>query len=272
MLEASAPHASTAVPFLQLHDAVVKRAGRVILSIEDFALAEGESMALLGPNGSGKSTFVRLMTREVVPLHRDVPPVRLQGNPRPTLEEVKCCLGVVSSTMQDQITVHLPAVDVVVGGLFGALGVPRHVQAGEADYARALRAMASLGIGDLAQRDVMTLSTGQARRVLIARALVHDPRVLVFDEPCTGLDPQGMFHVRRTMRQLAREGRAIILVTHYPEDIIPEIERLVFVKSGRIFATGKKEDLLTDAHLSALFDVPLRVLRQGDAFALASAC
>ena len=81
-----------------------------------------------------------------------------------------------------------------------------------------------------------------------------------------------MFHVRRTMRQLAREGRAIILVTHYPEDIIPEIERLVFVKSGRIFATGKKEDLLTDAHLSALFDVPLRVLRQGDAFALASAC
>ena len=146
MLEASAPHASTAVPFLQLHDAVVKRAGRVILSIEDFALAEGESMALLGPNGSGKSTFVRLMTREVVPLHRGVPPVRLQGNPRPTLEEVKCCLGVVSSTMQDQIAVHLPAVDVVVGGLFGALGVPRHVQAGEADYARALRAMASLGI------------------------------------------------------------------------------------------------------------------------------
>ncbi len=271
MHDLSAPSVSAA-PFLHLHDAVVKRAGRAILNIEDFSLAEGESMALLGPNGSGKSTFVKLMTREVVPLHREEPPVLLRGNPRPTLEEVKGCLGVVSSTMQDQITVHLPAVDVVVGGLFGALGVPRHVQTGEGDYKQALQAMESLGIGDLANRDIMTLSTGQARRVLIARALVHDPHALVFDEPCTGLDPQGMFYVRQTMRQIAQAGRAVILVTHYPEDIIPEIDRLVFVKEGRIFASGAKEDLLADGPLSELFDVPLHVLRQGNSFALAGVC
>ena len=85
--------------------------------------------------------------------------------------------------------------------------------------------MELLGVDELAARDIMTLSTGQARRVLIARALVHDPEVLVFDEPCTGLDPEGMYYVRSSMRTLAKAGKGIVLVTHYPEDIIPEIKR-----------------------------------------------
>lgn len=258
-------------PFLQLEDAVVVRAGAPILSIDSLRIAEGEHLALLGPNGSGKSTFVKLVTREVFPLHRDHPPVRFKGRDRATLAEVRNCLGIVSSTMQDQITVHLPVVDVVAGGLYGALGVPAHVggardaceRARIADEARerAHTALELIGIADLAARDVMTLSTGQARRVLIARALVRDPDALVLDEPCAGLDPEGMHYVRASMRLLARRGTSIILVTHHPEDIIPEIDRLVLLKDGAVLADGSKRELLTDEVMSALFEVPLRVRR-----------
>lgn len=245
--------------FIELCDAVVRRAGRDILSVDRLVLREGESMALLGPNGSGKSTLVSLITREAFPLHRDEPPVLFRGKERATLEEVRACLGIVSSTMQSQITVHLPAVEVVVGGLFGALGVPKRFKVTPDQHQRAFDVMEELGIGNLADRDIMTLSTGQAWRVLVARALVHYPDVLVFDEPCTGLDPEGMYYVRRTMRALAQSGRAIVLVTHYPEDIIPEIDRLVLIKEGRVFDDGTKRAVLTGERMSALFDVPLEV-------------
>lgn len=250
-------------PFFELHNAVVQRAGAPILSIESFELAEGEHLALLGPNGSGKSTFVKLITREVLPLHRDEPPVRFRGRDRATLAEVKQSLGVVSSSMQDQIAVHLPSVDVVAGGLFGTLGVPVRADDASVDDARvrALGAMELLGVDVLASRDIMTLSTGQARRVLIARALVHDPDALVFDEPCTGLDPEGMYYVRSSMRTLAQTGKSIVLVTHYPEDIIPEIKRVVLLKDGLVHADATKESLMNDQVMSDLFDVPLHVQR-----------
>lgn len=248
-------------PFIELRDAVVQRAGAPILAVDSFRLDEGEHIALLGPNGSGKSTFVKLITREVFPLHRDVPPVLFRGRERATLADVKRSLGIVSSTMQDQITVHLPAIDVVAGGLFGALGIPHHVEGADDARVRAHDAMKMLGVDDLAHRDIMTLSTGQARRVLIARALVHDPDALVFDEPCTGLDPEGMYYVRASMRTLARAGKGIVLVTHYPEDVIPEIERIVLLKDGALFADAPKSQLLTDDVMSSLFDVPLHVKR-----------
>ncbi len=112
-------------PLIQLTDAIVRRDGKNILEVDSFVLHSGENIALLGPNGAGKSTFIRLITREDFPLYRDNPPVLFRGNDRTTLQETKKVLGVVSSTMQDQITVHLPAKDIVAGGLFGTLGVPQ---------------------------------------------------------------------------------------------------------------------------------------------------
>lgn len=247
-------------PLFELADATVVRAGKPILTVKSFRLEEGEQVALLGPNGSGKSTFVKLITREVLPLFRENPPVQFKGQPRATLAEVKRCLGIVSSSMQDQITVHLPAIDVVAGGLFGTLGVLPSARGAEEARGHAFKKMELLGVEDLADRDIMTLSTGQARRVLIARALVHDPETLVFDEPCTGLDPEGMHYVRASMRMLAQAGKGLVLVTHYPEDVIPEIKRIVLLKDGEVFADDRKQDVLTDATMSALFDVPLRIV------------
>ena len=246
-------------PLFRIRDASVVRAGSIILHVDDFTLAEGEHLALLGPNGAGKSTFIKLLTREVMPLYRDVAPVVFRGNERPTLADIKSCFGVVSASMHEQISVHLPVIDIVCGGFFGTLGLPRGVQADASMRAAALDALEKLGIADLSARDVLTLSTGQVRRVLVARELVHDPQVLVFDEPCTGLDPQGMYQIRSTMRALAEEGRSIVLVTHYPEDIVPAIERVVLIKDAAIRADGSKRGLLTDETMSDLFDAPLRV-------------
>ena len=271
MRQQSGESAPLSVPLLQLRDACVRRAGREILSVEEFSLAEGESVALVGPNGAGKSTFIGLITREVHPLHRDEPPVLFRGSGRTTLAELKRHMGVVSSAMQQQIRVHLPAKTIVAGGLFGSLGVPQRCNVTPQHEQRALEVMDLLGIADLAERDILTLSTGQARRVLIARALVHDPAILIFDEPCTGLDPQGMYYVRQTMSQLAREGRPLLLVTHYPEDIVPEIERLLLIKEGRIFADGPKEELLTSTTMSQLFDVPLEVVQTHGQYSIVGA-
>lgn len=244
------------VPVIQIRDATVRREGRTILHVEDFTLEEGGAVAILGPNGSGKSSFINLITREIFPLHRDNPPVLFRGVHNMTLEEVKLQIGFVSASMQQQITGRLTALEVVCGGLFGSLGVPKRFTVNDGQRGRAMQVMEELGIAELAGRTVNTLSTGQARRVLIARALIHNPAVVVFDEPCTGLDPNGMYYVRRTMQHLIAAGKTVLLVTHYPEDIVEGIGRVMFIKDGAVFADGPREEMLSPAALCALFDLP----------------
>jgi len=257
-------------PLLIFSEAVVVRSGKEILHVDSLTLPENEHVALLGPNGSGKSTLIKLITREIFPLHREHPPVLFQGHERIPLVEIKKHIGIVSASMQDQIAVHLPAIEVVCGGFFGSLGVPQNYVADKQTYDQCYSVMETLGIEDLARRDILTLSTGQARRVLFARALVHDPAVLVLDEPCSGLDPQGMHYVRQTMRALAQMGKTIILVSHYPEDIVPEIDRVVLLKDGRIFADGEKKQLLTNDIMSELFEAPLQVTCRNGYYSLVS--
>lgn len=263
-----ARNATNTQPLFQIRDAEVVRAGHTILSVGNFDLAEGEHVALLGPNGAGKSTFIQLLTREVFPLHRDEPPVRFRGQARPLLSDIKQALGIVSATMHDQVRVHLPVDQIVMGGIFGTLGLPKHVDVPESALPRAIEALDRLGIADLADRAVMTLSTGQVRRVLVARELMSDPKILIFDEPCTGLDPEGMYHVRETMSLLAAEGRSVVLVTHYPEDIIPAIDRVLLIKDAEVFADGPKAELMRDDVLSELFGVPLEVEEHNGWYAL----
>lgn len=257
-------------PLFSLCDAQVKRNGKTILHIDSLQLAEGESVAILGPNGSGKSTLVQLLTREIHPLHREQAPITLRGAERISLADIRKTFGVVSATMEQEITVGLSVQEVVEGGLFGTLGVPASVTSTAETRALAAETLASLGLKSLAQQDCRTLSSGQIRRVLIARALVANPQVLILDEPCAGLDPEGMHYIRSTMRKVANLGKALILVTHYPEDIIPEIRRVLLLNQGEIVADGKKEHLITGEHLSQIFNIPTRVEKRensdGDIF------
>lgn len=249
------------LPLLELNDAVVRRGGRDILSVDHLKIMPGDQVAILGPNGAGKSTFVKLLTREMVPLWREEPPVRFCGDPRPVVATMRKILGVVSTTMQDQITVHLPALEIVLGGFFGALGVPDHQKARVTDEMReiAMARLEELSAAHLANRDIHTLSTGQVRRVLFARALVHNPKVVVFDEPTTGLDPEGVWHVRQSLSALAQAGHTVLLVTHLVEDIRPECNRVLLIDDGKLIADGPKADILTTENMRSLFHVPVNI-------------
>jgi iron complex transport system ATP-binding protein len=244
---------------LALHDARVVRGGRTILHVDSLVIREGEHVAILGPNGAGKSTLIGLLTRDILPLWTDPPAVRFLGEERIAISEVRQLIGMVSAAWQDMVDVVLPAEQIVLGGFFGAVGVPRHNRPTAEQLARAREALFELGISNLAERTMNTLSTGEARRVLIARALVDDPRILVFDEPCAGLDPNAAWHVRDSLRRLAAGGHTIVLVTHHVEDIVAQIDRVVMLSDARIVADGPKAELLTGERLSGLFGVPLEV-------------
>lgn len=246
----------TDTPLLQLRDAQVVRDGRAILTVDSLSIAEGERVAVLGPNGAGKSTLIKLLTRDVLPLWVDPPAVLFRGQARIALQDARGLLGVVSADAQEQADVVLPAREIVLGGLFGSLGLPIRVRPTAEQVERAMAALGELEVSHLAERTMNTLSTGEARRVIIARALVHDPAVLVLDEPCAGLDPHAAYNVRLAVSSLSRGGRSLVLVTHHIEDIVPEIERVVMVQEGRIVADGPKVELLTDERLGRLFDIP----------------
>ncbi len=246
---------SNTPPLLQLTDCVVVRDGRAILSVDSLTLNAGEHIAVLGPNGAGKSTLIRLLTRDVRPLaHEDgSAAVTLLGRERWSLSDARREMGVVSDALQEDYDVAVTARDTVTSGFFGSIGLYAHQVVTPDMAAKADQLLALLGIAHLAGRTMDTLSTGEARRAIIARALVHDPAVLVLDEPTDGLDPAAQHHVLAAISDVARAGHAVVLVTHHVSDIVPEVTRIVMVKDGRVLHDGAKADLLADGPVSELF-------------------
>jgi iron complex transport system ATP-binding protein len=252
-------HLIVTTPLIEIRDATVVRGGQALLSIERFSLAPGERVAILGPNGAGKSTLVRLLTRDVLPVHTPQSAVLVNGDPRLPLFEVRALLGIVSDALQSDYDRAVRVRDVVLSGFFGSIGLYREREVTAAMRRATSEAMRKMGVDDLADRTMDTLSTGEARRALIARALVSDPAALVLDEPCHGLDPGAAWGFRQALRELARSNRALALVTHHIEDIVPEIGRVVLMKDGRIVADGPKRDVLTSTRLQDLFGFALEV-------------
>ena len=253
--------ASKAPPLLRLSGCVVVRDGRAILSVDELTLHAGEHVAILGPNGAGKSTLIRLLTRDMRPLaHEDgSPAVVLLGRERWDLGDARRVLGIVSSTLQEDYDVEVTVRDTVISGFFGSIGLYRHQTITPPMIAKADELVDLLGVAHLASRTMDTLSTGEARRALIARALVHDPAALVLDEPTDGLDPSGQWHVLRAVSDVARAGHAIVLVTHHVSDIVPEVTRIVILKDGRLLCDGPKAEILDGPHISDVFGIPATI-------------
>ena len=250
----------TTPPLLELADARVQRDGREILHVARLELREGERVAILGPNGAGKSTLIRLLTRDAHPLWAPEPPIKVLGRPLPDLFEVREVLGIVSNALQDEFAADITVRDAVLSGFFGAVGLRQGHSPSSAQRIIAEELLHRLGIAPLAERHMNTLSTGEARRALIARALTRDPRALVLDEPCDGLDPAATHQLLEgVVRPLSREGRTVVLVTHHVDDVVPEIERIVLLKAGHIVGDGPKESLLTAETLGGLYGFDARV-------------
>ncbi|HOS83224.1 MAG TPA: ATP-binding cassette domain-containing protein [Methanolinea sp.] len=246
------------------------RGNAPVLFRVSLAIREGEHVAILGPNGSGKSTLVKTITRELYPVLDGAGDVtfRFQGREVWDVFALRSSLGVVSPDLQLQYTRGVCGRDVVISGFFSSIGLFHHHVTPDMEE-RAENIMRFLGIDRLAGRPMDTLSTGEARRFLIARALVHGPRTLILDEPTNSLDLAALHAFRSVIRDIARSGVGIIMVTHSLHDIIPEISRVILMKEGRIRMDGRKEDVLTDRHLQDLFGVPVTV-RQENGYYYAS--
>ncbi len=237
-------------PLLDFHNLRVMRGEKIAL--DDFSLRIGadEHVAILGPNGCGKSTLIKTITRECYPVAREDSWMRLLGRETWDVFKLREHMGIVSNDLMVSCTSEASGRDVALSGFFSSTAIwPNHTVDPE-KIKLADAALAELRISHLADRPVCEMSSGEARRVLIARALVHKPGALLFDEPCNSLDLSAQQSLRQTMRALANSGTAIILVTHELADIVPEIGRVVLMNRGRVVADGPKEEILqVDYHL-----------------------
>lgn len=261
---------TSAVPLIELDRASVTRGQVRVLHELSLRIAMGQHTAILGPNGCGKSSFIKLITRELYPLARagGDAPVKVLGQTRWQVDRLRSQLGIVTGDLSGNLA-DMPGLSVesaVLSGFFASYVVPPHREVTDAMRERAREALALARAVPFVDRPYAELSAGETRRVLIARALVNRPQALLLDEPSTGLDVIARQHLVDTMRDLAREGITLVLVTHHIEEIIAEIDRVVLLRAGRIFADGTRESMLRDDTLSAVFDGPVRVQRDGDRY------
>lgn len=228
-------------------------------------IPEGQHTAIVGPNGSGKSTLIKLISRQLHPLaHADGRPiVSVFGQSNWNVFELRSLLGIVSPDLHSAFAGAggITGIDAVVSGYFASQGTANHHTVTPEMKRQARNALAELGALSLADKPMETMSAGEARRVLIARALVHHPRALLLDEPTTGLDIAVRRKFLETLRVLAAQGRTLLLVTHHIDEIIPEIERVILMKEGSVYADGAKENVLTSKNLSAVFGMDIYVNR-----------
>jgi iron complex transport system ATP-binding protein len=240
------------------------------VALDDFNLriASGEHVAILGPNGCGKSTLIKTITRECYPVVREGSSMTILGQSRWNVFELRSVLGIVSNDLMEDCTSETSGREVVLSGFFSSTRIFDHQTVDDEQRQRADAVLKWLGVPHLADRPVAEMSSGEAKRILIARALVHDPKTLLFDEPSNSLDVFAQHGLRETMRSLAQSGIGVVLVTHHLSDVIPEIDRVVLMRSGKVQADGRKEQLLNAEELSRLFGIRVDITRRDGYFHL----
>jgi iron complex transport system ATP-binding protein len=257
-------------PILELSDATVVKDGRRVLDGVNLTIREGDHTAIIGPNGAGKSILVSLLTQEqrALAASNGTPPVRIFGRDDWNLFELRSQLGIVSAGLHHFFVNgnsegSITAEAAVQSAFLNSYGILRYGAVTGAMRERAAAALDAAGAAHLAGRTLDEMSSGEARRVLLARALATSPRALVLDEPTTGLDLVARHSFMETVRRLALAGTTIVLITHHIEEIVPEIARVVLLRDGRIFSDGSRATNLTAQRLSEVFAHPVVVESAG---------
>ncbi len=248
--------------FLIMQHVSVARGDAVVLHDISLRIANGEHVAILGPNGCGKSTLIKTITCECYPIVAPAMSIRLLGRDRWDVSQLRRHLGVVEAHLPGERTGVTRGIDAVVAGFFSASTLWPNLHVTPKMRTRAHTALERMQATHLEEKLVGQMSAGEQRRIMIARALVHEPGMLLLDEPSNALDLAAQRELREALRLVAQQGTGIVMVTHHLADILPEITRVIMMRSGRIFADGTKEDLLTAEKLRELFKVEMALTRR----------
>ena len=243
-----------------------------ILNNINLDIKSGEHCVILGPNGSGKSTLIKLISSELYPSLSDKESERLiLGKKAWNVAQLRRHLGIVTNDLHNKFADeggHMEGVEAVMSGFFGTIGLFPHLEVKPEHKERAIATMQKLGIERLAFKKLDTMSTGELRKCLVARALLHPLKAILLDEPTVGLDIKAQLDFIEMMRNLANNGTTVILVTHHIEEIFKEISKVIMIKHGEIIAQGDKADILNAENLTDLFEVDLDLIKRGDRYSI----
>lgn len=252
-------------PFLELTHVNVARGDNMVLHDINLSVNMGEHIAILGPNGCGKSTLIKTITCECYPVVQPETRVSIFGRERWDLTELKKRLGVVSAELPGKPTLHTTGRDAVVTGFFSSSTLWPNLTVTDAMRERADEVLEQIDAVDLADKPVGKMSAGQQRRIMIGRALAASSQMLLLDEPSNALDLSAQRELRHLLRKLAQQGTGILLITHHIADIIPEIDRILLLRQGKIVGDGAKTELLTESVLGGLFETEVHI-KQNEGF------
>ena len=246
---------------IEITNATLWRGATCVFRNLDLCIAQHEQVAIISPNGAGKSTLLKAINRDIYPVAQPNSSFLILGRDCWNVWELRREIGIVSHDLQQHYLPSTSARDVVLSGFFASVGVHGSLAARvqPAHQRLALAALERVGLSGRARTPLGKLSTGEQRRCLLARALVHEPRTLILDEPTAGLDLAGSFAYLAGIRELAQDGCSIVLVTHHLNEIPPEVERVILLDKGRIVADGGKAAVLQPAVLEPVYGVDMRV-------------
>jgi len=255
---------------IEIHNATIWRGSTRVFENLSLSIAQNERVAILGPNGSGKTTLLKTINRELYPASKSDSWIRILGQERWNVWELRKRIGIVSHDLHHRYTPTTTALEVVVSGFHSSIGVhgmlAQRVSQDQVQKARGI--LQKLGIAALHDTPLRAMSTGQQRRCILGRALVHEPQTLILDEPTSGLDFAASFDYLRRIRELSRSGHNIVLVTHHLNEIPPEIDRVIVLQDGTVAADGEKASVLSSELLSSVYETDIRVA-QVDGYFLA---
>ena len=252
---------------LEISNLRIERGGTVILNDVNWRVNAGEHWVILGANGSGKTSLLSALTGYLMPTAGEI---SLLGETygQSDWRELRKKIGLVSSSVRQMMADDEPALETVASGKYAMIDF--WGQLNRAEKGEALRLLKQVECGYLAERPWRVLSQGERQRVLVARALMAKPRVLILDEPCAGLDPAAREHFLQFLQRLGtrKNSPTLVLVTHHVEEIMPVFSRVLILESGRVLAAGKKADALNSKNLSIAFGARIRLEQTGNRYAL----
>lgn len=256
---------------LEFNNVTVRRGQVNALENISLKIATDENVAIIGPNGSGKSTLIKTITRDCYPLADcGESCVKILGESIWDVYQLRSMLGIVSNDLQQICDRRITGREMVLSGFFSSIGIYPYQYITDEMNRAVDGALEMLEVSHLANRYMTDMSTGQARRMLIARALVHNPLALVLDEPTSSLDPYVSRKFLKSLSNISHNGHSIIMVTHHLHNIIPETDRIIMIKEGKVFADGPKKDMIREDLLSELFSMDVDIIhRNGYSYMLA---